>query len=218
MTPPAPRSKDRQKVFVDASSAILLYKANLFAGLFNLFQVVMAPSVVMEITQKGYPGAAYFKSYFKSYFKYSFNCLGKKNHNRSARILLQEHLTFDHPLFALKNFTSMDKGEKETIQIFCNLTRFGLPGANSQDPKTKDFILVDDGQAARFCQAQQIPFINSLLIPKIFWYSGVMDQKTYLEKTDGLCTLGRYSQKIMERARQFSQTDLSYFMERKSHG
>ena len=121
MTPPAPRSKDRKKVFVDASSAILLYKAS---------------------------------------------------------------------LFALKNFMSMDKGEKETIQIFCNLTRFGLPGVNFPDPKTKDLILVDDGQAARFCHAQQIPFINSLLIPKIFWYSGVMDQKTYL----------------------------SYFMERKLHG
>jgi len=107
--------------------------------------------------------------------------------------------------------------EKETIQIFCNLTHFGLPGVHFPDLKTKDFILVDAGKAARFCQAKQIPFINSLLIPKIFWYSGVMDPKTYLEKTDGLCTLGRYSPKIMEMARQFSQTDLSYFMERKLH-
>jgi len=106
MTPPAPRSKDRKKVFVDASSAILLYKAS---------------------------------------------------------------------LFALKNFMSMDKGEKETIQIFCNLTRFGLPGVNFPDPKTKDFILVDDGQAARFCQAQQIPFINQSSDSQnflVFWRHG----------------------------------------------
>jgi len=201
MTTPAPRSKARKKVFVDASSAILLYKAGLFSDLVNLFQVVMAPAVFREITKKGYPGAAYFKSYFNS-----------------ARILLQEPIPFDHPLFALKNFISMDQGEKETIQIFCNLTRFGLPGKNFPDPKTKDFILVDDGEAARFCQAQQIPFINSLLIPKIFWYSGVMDPNVYLEKTDRLCELGRYSQKIMERARQFSQADLSYFLEKNLHG
>jgi hypothetical protein len=103
----------------------------------------------------------------------------------------------------------MDKGEKEIIQIFCNLTCLGLPDSVE---KTKDFILVDDGPAARFCQAQQIPFINALLIPKIFWYSGLMDSKAYLKKTDCLCELGRYSKKIMEKARQFSQTDLSYFM------
>ncbi len=94
--------------------------------------------------------------------------------------------------------------------VFREITETGYPGAAYF--KTGAFVLVDDGRAARFCHAQQIPFINALLIPKLFWYSDFMDQKTYLKKTAQLCELGRYSKIIMEMAGQFSRKELTYFI------
>ncbi len=185
-----------KKVFTDASSAILLYKADLFSVLADAWQVVMAPSVFREITEPGYPGSVYFKS------------LGKKTGR--SKIILQEPNPAGHPLSALKNFASMGQGEKETIQIFWD-SAFDFK-------KTGSFILVDDGRAARFCHARQIPFINALLIPKVFWYSGFMDENQYLKMTALLCGLGRYSEKVMETARQFSQEDLNYFIGKDPHG
>jgi len=176
---------------VDASSAILLQKADLFALLLNAWQVVMTPSVFREITKSGYPGAAYF--------------------NSLSEITLQEPGPHSHPLFSLKSFASLGRGEKDTIQSFCNLY-----GRNFKE--TGAFILVDDARAAKFCQAQQIPFINALLIPKIFWYSGLMKQKDYLNTTACLCNIGRYSQKIIEMAQKFSRDDLAYFTGKDSHG
>ncbi len=204
-----------KKVFIDASSAILLYKSDLFAPLLNVWQIIISPEVFREITKTGYPGADYFLT------------LGKKNHDSSAQIIFQEPGPADHPLFLLKNFMAMDKGEKETIQIFCNLNGFTVAGGGAPDPELTDpgqngtlpkvkntcaFVLVDDGKAARFCHDQQIPFINALLVPKIFWYSGFMDQKKYLKKTARLCELGRYSKRIMEMAGQFSRKELTYFI------
>jgi len=196
-------------VFTDASSAILLYKAYLFDALMDAWQVVMAPSVFKEITKTGYPGASYFKS------------LGEKTHYRSGKILIHEP-TAAQPIE--KKFISMGKGEKETIQIFCNLAGFCLSGQlKDSEPrmafkKTGAFILVDDGRAARFCHARQIPFINALLVPKVFWYSSLMDKKEFLEKTDCLCELGRYSKTIMEMAQTFSKEDLNYFIRDKFPG
>ncbi len=196
MMPCAAKKVFTKKVFIDASSAILLYKSDLFAPLLNAWQLIMSPEVFREITKTGYPGVAYFKT------------LQKKTHDSAAPIIFREPGPADHPLFAQKNFLAMDKGEKETIQIFCNSNGFKKTGA---------FVLVDDGRAARLCHAQQIPFINALLVPKLFWYSGVMDQKTYLKKTTQLCELGRYSKKIIEMAGQFSRKELTYFIEGDCH-
>lgn len=183
-------------VFIDASSAILLFKSDLFAPLLNAWQLIMSPEVFREITKTGYPGAAYFKT------------LQKKTPDSAAPIIFREPGPVDHPLFAQKNFLAMDKGEKETIQIFFDSNSFKKTGA---------FILVDDGRAARFCHTQQFPFINALLVPKLFWYSGFMNQQQYLKKTAQLCELGRYSKTIMEMAGQFSRKELTYFIEGNCH-
>lgn len=49
-------------VLIDASSAILLFKAGLFDKLTTNYHVLMAPSVFDEITVSGYPGDQYFTS------------------------------------------------------------------------------------------------------------------------------------------------------------
>ncbi|MBU4129468.1 MAG: hypothetical protein KKF12_01465 [Proteobacteria bacterium] len=190
----------KRNVFTDASSAILLYKADLFAGLAETWQVVMAPAVFSEITKSGYPGADFFKR------------LGRKTKNRAPVILLPELPSSDSPLFAQKNFIAMGKGEKETICLYLRST------CRAPEPKgTGAFILVDDGRAVKICRAHQIPFINALLVPKIFWYSGGMDQKEYLEKTDRLCGLGRYTKTIKQMAEHFSKEDLDYFIGGNTH-
>jgi hypothetical protein len=182
-----------QHVFIDASSAILLYKSDLFDALLNAWQLVMTPAVFREITKTGYPGAAYFKT------------LGNIPGDNTGRIIFQEPGPADNPLFAQKGFLAMDRGEQETLQLF-----YGSNGAN----KTGNFILIDDGRAARFCHARQIPFINALLVPKLFWYAGRMDQHECLKKTAQLSALGRYANRIIEIAGQLSRKELAYFIER----
>jgi hypothetical protein len=183
-----------QQVFIDASSAILLYKSDLFDALLNAWQLVMAPAVFREITKTGYPGAAYFKT------------LEKIAGDNTGRIKFHDPGPADPSLFAHKRFLAMDRGEKDTLQLFY---------ASNKVNKTGDFILLDDGRAARFCHARQIPFINALLVPKLFWYAGRMDQHEYLKKTAQLSTLGRYANRIIEIAGQLSRKELAYFIERR---
>jgi hypothetical protein len=183
-----------QHVFIDASSAILLYKSDLFDALLNAWQLVMAPAVFREITEPGYPGAAYFKT------------LGNIPSDNTGRIIFQEPGPADPALFAHKNFLAMDKGEQETLQLF-----YDSNGGNN----TGNFILLDDGRAARFCHARQIPFINALLVPKLFWYAGRMDQHECLKKTARLSALGRYANRIIEIAGRLSRKELAYFIERR---
>jgi hypothetical protein len=50
-----------KQAIIDASSAILLHKAGLFARLAGVYRVRMAVSVYAEITRPGYPGAERFE-------------------------------------------------------------------------------------------------------------------------------------------------------------
>lgn len=51
-----------KRAIVDASSAIILYKAGMFGQLVDTYHIAMAPSVLSELTRNGYPGAEYFKT------------------------------------------------------------------------------------------------------------------------------------------------------------
>lgn len=53
---------DCKRAIVDASSAIILYKAGMFGRLVDTYRVVMAPAVLSELTLNGYPGSEYFKT------------------------------------------------------------------------------------------------------------------------------------------------------------
>jgi hypothetical protein len=76
----------------------------------------------------------------------------------------------------------MDAGERDTLCLFLT--------------SLKGFILIDDGQAAKFCHKNDLPFINALLIPKIFWYAGHMTHKQAIDHMTTLCRIGRYATAI----------------------
>ena len=169
------------KVFIDASSAILLHRADLFLPCARTFSLVMAEAVFREITIDGYPGASFFKTL----------------DNRQVRV--------QHPVPGKKppgEFYRLDRGEQETLALFLDCS----PSSDGS------FIIIDDGKGAKFCRNQRIPFINALLVPKIFWYSGLMDTKAYEDKTAKIIESGRYSAKIIKKAGTLTKEELTYFL------
>ncbi|MBI9084158.1 MAG: hypothetical protein JEZ11_11215 [Desulfobacterales bacterium] len=55
-------TKKPRRVVIDASSAILLFKAGLLDLLTRVYRIVMTPSVLDETTRPGYPGARLVES------------------------------------------------------------------------------------------------------------------------------------------------------------
>lgn len=94
--------------------------------------------------------------------------------------------------------SSLDSGEKETIELFLL--------------NKKGFILTDDGKAARYCTRHKLPFINALLVPKLFYYNNILDEKKCKKDMDRVSLLGRYSDKIKKWAYECTYQDLSTFI------
>ena len=94
---------------------------------------------------------------------------------------------------------ALDPGEKETLCLFLE-TRQG-------------FILTDDGKAARLCDRLGLPFINALLVPRIFYYAGILDEQKSKTLMKNLGRSGRYSEKILTIADGLDRTDLNPFIQ-----
>lgn len=92
---------------------------------------------------------------------------------------------------------TLDRGEKETLCLF-------LEGRGG-------FILMDDKKAILWCLKNHHPFINALLVPKLFWYGGWMTKDACKNKMDTLCHVGRYSEKVKAFAFDCTPDDLSFF-------
>jgi len=89
-------------------------------------------------------------------------------------------------------------GERDTIRHF-----YGGAGA---------FIIIDDGRGARYCRNAGIPFINALLVPKLFYFAGRLSEEAYLSATATVIGEGRYAATILSWAQACSQKDLSFFL------
>lgn len=74
-----------------------------------------------------------------------------------------------------------------------------------------DFVVVDDLQAVKFCVRHKIPFINSLLIPRILLFAGLISTERADESYSLIKERGRYSNAIIQRAGDFQESDLIYF-------
>ncbi len=175
-------------LYTDSSSAILLERSGLFDQLLAHTNVVMATAVYTEITKPGYPGEDRFKTNY---------------HNKQFRIApsIKSGIEPSIESFLIKENSDLKrwgKGERETIYLYL---------------RNKDgVVLIDDGKAARWCFKHEVPFINALLVPKLFWYSGLLSENEYISKTDELCTIGRYSNKVKTIAWECTMEDLSYFI------
>ncbi|MBU2510609.1 hypothetical protein KJ966_04705 [bacterium] len=92
---------------------------------------------------------------------------------------------------------SLNWGERETILQF-------LSG-------TGDFIMLDDGKAAKYCTKHKLPFINTLLFPIILHICGILPIAERQAKIEEIVAIGRYSDKIEEMALGFGSKELEPF-------
>ncbi len=170
-------------VYIDASSAILLYKAGLFISCTRCFYMVMENEVYKEVRVPDHPGADFFLSMVQK--KSVKVCQLDPGHR--DQITLPENL---------------DPGERKTLVLYFQNVR----------PNNPSFIIVDDAKCAKLCMSRKVPFINALLVPKILWFAGRLDKTVYLEKTDSIIQTGRYSKTVIEKAKGLSRTDLDMFI------
>jgi len=131
--------------------------------------------------------------------------------------------------FVYKELTCNEYPGSEEIKKYCNdglmciskvssknYTEVPLSGGEGEivvlfQSGTGDFIVIDDRQAMDYCKKLGIPFINALLVPRIFYLSGLMEEPDYKEKTEKILLEGRYSAVIREKALSFNEDDLFRF-------
>jgi len=82
----------------------------------------------------------------------------------------------------------LDTGEYDTILLFYA----GLG----------DFIITDDGPAARYCKKEGIPFINALLFPVVLRLAQIKDDDYCRKSMEIIIEEGRYSQQVITFAGQ----------------
>jgi hypothetical protein len=172
-----------QTVYIDASSAILLYKTGLFVLCSQYFSIIMETDAYKEVRVPDYPGAQFFLSMVQKnrvqVCSSNPNCLGD--------ISLPKNL---------------DLGERQTLALY-------FQNAGGWDQR---FIIIDDAKAAKFCLRRKVPFINALLVPKILWFAGILNKNDYIDKTALVIEEGRYSRTVIEKAKALSSSDLALFI------
>jgi hypothetical protein len=179
---PQTNTVDGKKGVLDASSAILLFKANLFHTLLETYRIVMAASVYAELNKPGYPGAETFRK-----------C---QDHHRVRIMTAPSGQRLESDLEA--GLSALDRGERDTIRCFW--AGFG------------DFIVTDDREAARHCKSHRIPCINALLFPRVLFFSGHLRVDECRRKAAELVRIGRYSATIIDVATHRSRQDLLPFL------
>lgn len=103
---------------------------------------------------------------------------------------------------ASRNYTKrpgtngLDEGEYDTIQLYYA----GLG----------DFIIIDDGPAAKYCKEEKIPFINALLFPVVLKFVRIKDEEFCCKAMERVVASGRYSREILTFARECQMKDLEF--------
>ena len=171
-----------KKSILDASSAILLFKVDLLKELTDVYHVFVTRSVLQELTRRNHQGADTFQR---------FTSLKKIRIIDLENVLLKCKTSGDSLCF-------LDKGELDTIKCF---------GAGDHD-----FIITDDGRAARYCKKNGLPFINALLFPRLLYFADLISWQESNNKTDAIIRIGRYSTEVIEWARNCQKESLSFAM------
>jgi predicted nucleic acid-binding protein len=171
-----------KKSILDASSAILLFKVDLLQELTDVYQVFVTGSVLQELTRGNHQGADSFLH---------FASLNKIRTIDSENILLKCKASGD-------SIYSLDQGEHDTIKCFA--------------AGGYDFIITDDGRAARYCKKNGLPFINALLFPRLLYFADLISWQESNNKTDAIIRIGRYSTEVIEWARNCQKESLPFAM------
>ena len=160
-----------KKTLLDASSAILLFKAGLLEELTNIYGVFVTRSVLQELTRGNQYGADTFLRYVSLH---------------KIRVIEEGDI---HSLSGISKApirSSLDQGELDTIMCFAS--------------GDYDFIITDDGKAARFCKEESLPFINALLFPRMLNFAGLLSRQASNDKMNNIICFGRYSKEVIELA------------------
>ena len=169
-----------KKTLLDASSAILLFKAGLLENLTNVYQVFVTGSVLQELTRENLHGAGTFLRYVTL---------------QKIRVIDEDDI-FSQTEIPTASLRLLGQGELDTIMCFAS--------------GNYDFIITDDGKAARYCKENGLPFINALLFPRLLNFAGLLSQQGGNDKMDAIIHLGRFSPEIIEWARSCRKESLTF--------
>ena len=169
-----------KKTLLDASSAILLFKAGLVNELINVYRVFVTGSVLQELTRENHHGVGTFLRYVTL---------------QKIRVIDEDDI-FSQTEIPTASLRLLDQGELDTIMCFAS--------------GNYDFIITDDGRAARYCKENGLPFINALLFPRLLNFAGLMSRQESNDKMDAIIHLGRYSREIIEPAQSCRKESLAF--------
>lgn len=93
-------------------------------------------------------------------------------------------------------FNGLDTGESDVIQLY-------YAGRG-------EFIITDDGPAARYCRRAGVPFINALLFPVILRYALIRDDDFCRRSMEKIISTGRYSQAVISFARECPRETIAF--------
>lgn len=155
-----------KRALLDASSAILLYKTGLLEAFTGVFHVFIPRSVQQELTNKNRSGAAAFAHHAMA---------------DTIRVIVTDNVV-PNPTAHSEAMNSLGRGERDTIT--CLKAGKG------------DFVVTDDGRAARYCRDKALPFINALLFPRLLYFAGIMSFNESKTKMETIIHIGRYSSQI----------------------
>ena len=169
-----------KKVLLDASSAILLLKADLLTKLTGFYRVSQTQSVFLELTSNNRYGSDIFRQYAAV-----------------QKLIILEVQNKSGPFKTNgQSLHSLDQGESDTIRCF----------------KTGkyDFIIIDDGPAAKYCYKNNIDFINALLFPRVLFFSNIISLHECNGYMDELVLNGRYSGEVIALANNCKRESLLF--------
>ena len=171
-----------KRVLLDTSSAILLFKADLLARLTQYYNVSQTHSVQHELTRKNHPGAGTFRQYAA---------------DKKIRIIDVQNVPFPENKDG-QPLPSLGQGELDTIKCFWT--------------DKQDFVIIDDGRAARYCRKNNIAFINALLFPRLLYFSRSISRAGCTAAMNRLIRVGRYSNEVVAWARNSKRNSLFFAM------
>lgn len=167
---------------IDSSSAIILQKAGIFHLLPGIYFLKASESVYGELTGSDHAGTEIFMRFAES---------GMMDVLKTPEISDVKD-TPDQRLFRL------DPGERDSIILY-------FSGAG-------EFIILDDGDGASFCRERQIPHINSILVPKVLFFSGKITIEECQNKMAEIISIGRYSYRVIDFAVKCDRNHLEKFI------
>ncbi len=121
-----------------------------------------------------------------------------KNYCDHERLHVQPLNIKNQEKHQISAISSLNIGERDTILQY-------IEG-------TGDFIILDDGKAAKYCSKNNLPFISAILFPKILQLTGELTKADSDQKCKDIIEIGRYSQKIIELAGDLSKRELERFL------